>query len=336
MNDDYDWVVFDVTPPNHSCQTLTADGEISCNFSGISGPTGPNGQPGGQNEPPFAVAAGNSYVVCITNWSGSVNGYEVDFSASTANIYVDDMNTVDQDICYGDSAQLRALYTGPTFGTQVYSWGPTDMVVDSTGKNTFSKPIYEDSTIFVVTLTSGECELTDTLLVTTNQFENEFFVDYDNILSPVVVQFTNNSPEDVESYFWDFGNELTSDKRDPTEQLYYEPGKYTAMLVTESLTEDGFSCLDTTYREINVPEYSIPNVITPNGDGMNDKLIITGLKEETNLFIYNRWGIKVDEVTDYHNGWDGGDLKDGSYFYQVTRQDGGVIEGFEGWIDIKR
>lgn len=69
---------------------------------------------------------------------------------------------------------------------------------------------------------------------------------------------------------------------------------------------------------------------------MNDFLVITGLKEETNLIVYNRWGKKVAEIFSYTNDWDGGELSDGTYYYQITRQDGSVIENFKGWLQISR
>ena len=59
------------------------------------------------------------------------------------------------------------------------------------------------------------------------------------------------------------------------------------------------------------------NIFTPNGDGINDVLrfdlleIYIGNK----LQIFNRWGELMYEDNDYLNDWDGGDLKDGTYFY---------------------
>jgi len=45
----------------------------------------------------------------------------------------------------------------------------------------------------------------------------------------------------------------------------------------------------------------IHEVITPNGDGLNDKLRVLGLSRfpNNNLTIYNRWGAKVFEVDRY-------------------------------------
>ncbi|MEQ9187399.1 MAG: choice-of-anchor L domain-containing protein [Cryomorphaceae bacterium] len=62
---------------------------------------------------------------------------------------------------------------------------------------------------------------------------------------------------------------------------------------------------------------SIPNVITPNGDGLNDAFYINNVTEfpDAHLFIYNRWGQKVFEAMPYRNEWVPLDHPSGTYFY---------------------
>ncbi len=108
--DDYDWIVFDIT--NGSCADLATpdvmDFMISSNNYGAGimlydGRTGANSDsvpegytgncygPGDFNgpkwNPDIPVSKGNTYVLYNSNWSGSSNGYTIDFSASTAQIY---------------------------------------------------------------------------------------------------------------------------------------------------------------------------------------------------------------------------------------------------------
>ena len=51
----------------------------------------------------------------------------------------------------------------------------------------------------------------------------------------------------------------------------------------------------------------IPNVFTPNADGLNDFYIayLNRIPKSYNLSIYNRWGELVYHTDDYTNGWDG-------------------------------
>lgn len=78
----------------------------------------------------------------------------------------------------------------------------------------------------------------------------------------------------------------------------------------------------------------IPNIFTPNGDGVNDFFYIRNLPPSgANLIISNRWGTQVFSSNSYQNDWDGGEVTDGVYFYRLKVPDGGAITG---WVEILR
>lgn len=62
-----------------------------------------------------------------------------------------------------------------------------------------------------------------------------------------------------------------------------------------------------------------PNIMTPNGDGVNDYLVLIKYEEHPNtkVRIYTRWGHLVYTSDDYKNDFDGEGLSDGTYFYTV-------------------
>jgi gliding motility-associated-like protein len=63
-------------------------------------------------------------------------------------------------------------------------------------------------------------------------------------------------------------------------------------------------------------EVIIPNVFTPNGDGVNDAFKVTGNGiVEYSISIFNRWGTKVYESSNVTDSWTGGGNSDGTYFY---------------------
>ena len=69
----------------------------------------------------------------------------------------------------------------------------------------------------------------------------------------------------------------------------------------------------------------IPNVFSPNGDGMNEEFYIPGVcpNEKYSLQIYDRWGILLFSTTQRNNGWDGRTnagvaAKEGTYYFVVT------------------
>jgi gliding motility-associated-like protein/uncharacterized repeat protein (TIGR01451 family) len=94
---------------------------------------------------------------------------------------------------------------------------------------------------------------------------------------------------------------------------------------------------NTSSVEILVKELFIPNVITPNNDGSNDRFEIKGLNKflRTELVIFDRWGDHVFEESNYKNDWSGFGLSAGTFFYIFTGIDEtGERHEFKGWIQI--
>ncbi|QDH79390.1 DUF11 domain-containing protein [Echinicola soli] len=88
-------------------------------------------------------------------------------------------------------------------------------------------------------------------------------------------------------------------------------------------------------------EITIPNVFSPNGDGINDTWEIEGLTElypDNEIIVVNRWGGEVFKTSNYQNDWDGGSLDEGTYYYRVIIRDGdtGRETEFTGYVTILR
>ncbi len=90
------------------------------------------------------------------------------------------------------------------------------------------------------------------------------------------------------------------------------------------------------------------NIITPNGDGDNDTLVIQCIEDYpgSTLSIFNRWGNTVYTATDYKNDWSGTSngratiyeddlLPSGTYYYVLDFKDGKTPVK-KGWIQITR
>jgi gliding motility-associated-like protein len=134
-------------------------------------------------------------------------------------------------------------------------------------------------------------------------FENEFYNLYSENISDI--------------YLWQFeSGQLYSDS-----SIYHSfdaPGLYSVVLQVEN----EFGCIDTAKVTIEILEgLVISNVITPNGDGINDyfELPNSGIIDYR-ISIFNRWGITVFESTEAKSVWDGRDasgniVTPGTYFY---------------------
>lgn len=78
--------------------------------------------------------------------------------------------------------------------------------------------------------------------------------------------------------------------------------------------------------EVVIPP-EIPNIITPDGNGLNDFLVIKNLQPGSSLSIYNRWGNVLFESKDYQQNWDCNRCSDGTYFYVLITPDGKQYKG---------
>ena len=90
---------------------------------------------------------------------------------------------------------------------------------------------------------------------------------------------------------------------------------------------------------VKVIALKIPNVFTPNGDGLNDRFEIRGLElyPENRLIIFNRWGNEVYSAKTYTNDWDGANLSEGTYYYIFElRLHSGHWQTFKGFVTVMR
>jgi len=68
------------------------------------------------------------------------------------------------------------------------------------------------------------------------------------------------------------------------------------------------------------PVITIPNVVTPNQDGINESFVIRNLLlyDYRPIVIKNRWGRTVFQSSQYNNDWDGSNVPDGVYYGMVS------------------
>lgn len=115
-----------------------------------------------------------------------------------------------------------------------------------------------------------------------------------------------------------------------------EPATY-SVRVTDTIT----GCFDVFEETLTTQncDLTIPNVFTPNGDGINDLFEIENLEyyPENTIVIYNRHGKKVFEQNNYENNWwDGENYAQGTYYYVLTYSRQGKKRDTHGVISLIR
>ncbi len=118
------------------------------------------------------------------------------------------------------------------------------------------------------------------------------------------------------SYLWDFGGMGTSEEPNP--DFTFPEGVAAEYPITLTV-ENEWGCVDAVTHAVLVQEsfvLFVPNMFTPDMDGLNDAWKITGIDvDETDFIVqvFDRWGEIIYESTDIHAAWVG-DVDNGTHF----------------------
>ncbi|MEO8760814.1 MAG: gliding motility-associated C-terminal domain-containing protein [Bacteroidia bacterium] len=260
------------------------------------------------NVTPAANAGNTTYSVVITDSKGCIDTANIQLKQDNPHLIMPTYSVCPGYTVYatanGSSGQTPYTYTWTTSANSQVFIGKKDVV---TGPATYT-----------VNMTDAiGCVITATFNVVENPLPQASF-NYAplSVEAGVPTTFTDASTiatGSVTSDVWTFGDTDSAFVTSPT-HIYNNGGTYTVTLVVRS--DKG--CLDTTYKVIDI-QYVVlaPNIITPNGDGINEILAFKNLEyfKNNKLQVFNRWGARLFQDPDYKNNWSGKDLSDGTYFY---------------------
>jgi hypothetical protein len=238
----------------------------------------------------------------------------------------------DDALCEGTAYKLEAS------GGTAYYWVSEDGSFVSHDARPTVTP--DTTTRYFVTVTEGNgCVLRDTVDLRVIAGVEPDFQIYQRgqcLERPAleVINLTQDA-EDTQMIF-DFGDGSTSDQATDL-HVYSEDGLYNVAL--RSVRE---FCVYEKAATVPIFSVRIPNVITPNASpGYNDKFTILFGNDgaltprdfgvRVSIVVYNRWGTKVYESSDYQYDWGGEGLPLGTYFYEVTIGDRAVCKS---WLEI--
>lgn len=260
-------------------------------------------------------------------------------------IYVVDPMSVDLSSTAATSCNpdgsVTALAIG-NIGTPIYSWtgpGPTNT-------DTVHTAVYNNlsSGWYYMTLTDDQCqEIYDSVYVDlTNPPVSEIISNMPSGSAPATFIFSNNSQNST-NYVWDFSGvspQVTTSDLSSQTITFPASGTYTVTLIAYLDV-----CTDTstvTVQVFDAPVIVVPNVFTPNGDGLNDVFFINAqYVSDLQFTITNRWGNSVYVSSSSNLVWtgisDGELVSSGVYFYTYTAtSDSGDALSGQGFVELIR
>ena len=211
---------------------------------------------------------------------------------------------------------------------------------DVSGTSTDINPsyTYSDTGTYIVTyiaIDSSTCNIADTATLTVNIAQAETFASELAFTPPppcgvdtlfVDMAFTGTG---ADSLVWTMGDGTTF-STDTVNHFYTIPGTYTITMEAYDLLCDKS---EQTTQEVSflgpqLFEVIVPNVITPNGDQVNDEVKFEDADPDGifHVTVWNRWGLIVYESENPSENWkglksNGNALDEGLYYYELIYQD---------------
>jgi len=250
--------------------------------------------------------------------------FTVGVDSAAAHIYSDNTSFT---FCEGDSI---LLYSNP--GMTQYEWLPTAQFEDSIYA-------FNGGPYMLVTTSAGGCTDTATLVL-------------DEILNTLVAP---QSPDTMicrgssvlliaagsDTIYWasspSYSNTVATGYSFLTPALFSQVSYY--LYSNSGMCKSIIDSVTVSIDE-GCDSITIPNVITPNGDGLNDFFPGVPGNYAFDLIVYNRWGEKVYDASALQTGWNGKNkrgvhLSDGTYYYLLhIIFDDGAIQDFKGYLLI--
>jgi gliding motility-associated-like protein len=230
-------------------------------------------------------------------------------------------------LCKGNNVQLKAT------GAGTVSWIPAALLNNPDIINPVATP--DVTTTFTVNLTDQygcknsdnvDVEVRDKLIANAGPDQ---ILGYE-FTSTMDAQLEHSYEAGIWSVLSGTGEFLDiSNAKTPVSNLSAGPNEF-----LWSVT-NGFCPVSHDTVMIEVTNFLIPTLITPNLDGRNDYFVLRGLSTlgKAELIIFDRRGAQVYKNLNYDNSWDGVDynknpLPDDTYFFVLKTTNGKSISGY--------
>jgi gliding motility-associated-like protein len=148
---------------------------------------------------------------------------------------------------------------------------------------------------------------------------------------------TVRTPVAGERYGW-YKNNLATDVAGVTYPIHALDGGDTGRYTVRAVNEHECYTWSEPYLLVWADaQLFIPNIFTPNGDGVNDCFQIIGLEDfvENKLEIRSKRGNVVFSQKNYHNSWCGDGASDVYYYLLELKREDGTKSVLRGYVHVK-
>jgi gliding motility-associated-like protein len=259
---------------------------------------------------------------CIVIAAYDVNYNSIVTSVNSSNV-----------LCYADSNATASItiLSGPSSGVYTYDWTGT---LSYTGNGSSQNDLYAG--IFIVETTNGNCEKTDTIIITSPPMPQDTLIITTEFceVDPYAIMY---APEGFSNYQWYLNGQAVAGE-DNDSIVIADVSLYANYYVTYEVPPHNCIRRTTFISRTNTGARFIPNlynnVFTPNSDSENEIYYpfnslfllpadIDFYTSEFHIQIYNRWGELMFESDDYMNAWkgknnNGNDCAEGVYYWMIT------------------
>ena len=227
---------------------------------------------------------------------------------------------------------IRVTVTGVPLNGVSFNWMGIPGVPQGTNNLAFYNVTIPGEYPVVVTNIATGCASKTIVPVYEGRLTADFEPDVVSGFAPLTVNFTNNSTSSntltgtqgiVSQWSFANGTSKTYSSTQTASALYTQPGTYTV-----SLFASKGKCKEVARRVIKVEipsSLEIPNVFTPNNDGINDFFFLKASNlSGISARIFDRWGHLIYEINSETGNisWDGKnqlgkEVAEGTYFYII-------------------
>lgn len=265
--------------------------------------------------PVITPTASTTYVLTATNANTGCtiqDSIRIDFSDVQFTHWTDSL------VCLGDSVVFNIQPTGGS-GNYTYLWqySPGNTLSNDSIANPSVFPVTNGTYFITVTDTTFGCQESLTINVNVTQLQIQ--------ANPTSALLNPGQHIELEvtgatSYTWTGGDSTylsCNDCPNPTARPQ-ESVTYTI------IGTDTTGCRGTATVVLSVDSLLVPNMFSPNGDGINDELELNyyGAYGNYQILIYDRWGHQLFATTDKQLMWNGKtaggqDVPEGVYYLHV-------------------